>query len=111
MSRIIKVGEDGIMEVRLYMKISRRDYPELVSLLDGQSRRDQNRIVKSLVFRGALAGTKQIPIDIPAMRSRIAPNPAPPAELEELGPADWLTEDEMAKAFEFAMGSSTIAHS
>ena len=111
MPRIIEADSDGTIVVRLYMKLNRSEYPELVALIDGLPRRKQNRIMKSLVFRAALASAQNIPTELPPVHSRTPLNATPHVEADESGPCDWLTPEDMAKAFEFGMGSPAIEKS
>lgn len=111
MQGIIEANEDGNIAIRLYMTVNKRSFPELVGLLDGLSRRDQNRLVKGLILRGLLAGQQAsaaAPMEI--LRTTRTPETTDGVDEMDSGSVDWLTQEDMDKAFEFAMGAPANAN-
>jgi hypothetical protein len=109
MPRIIAANEDGSIAIRFYMTVNPATFPELVGSLQGLTRREQNRVVKGLILRGLLANAKEAAAAAALGVPQTNRNP-PPAEVGELGSTDWLTAEDMAKAFEFAMGAPANAN-
>ena len=55
----LEEGSDGdTIELRVYIKVSKRGHPELASLLAGLNKREQSRLVSALVFRGAIVSAQ-----------------------------------------------------
>ncbi|MDO9100043.1 MAG: hypothetical protein Q7V53_04770 [Caldisericota bacterium] len=111
MSTASEDQQDDSIEIRLYMKVSKRAYPELATLLQGLPRRELNRRVKALVLRAALAETNQIHLDRPATRVAAAPMPLEQPAFTESGLLDGLTSGDLDKVFEFGMGMPAHAAS
>ncbi len=115
-------GNDGdTIELRVYIKVSKRGHPELASLLAGLNKREQSRLVSALVFRGAMLSAQ--PASVAMMQVATAYVPTDPTALQQTGVAsvdasvqgpselmDGLTADDLAKAFEFAMGAPVNAN-
>lgn len=113
----LEEGSDGdTIELRVYIKVSKRGHPELASLLAGLSKREQSRLVSALVFRGAMVSAQ--PVSVATMQVSTAPTARQQAGVASVaasvhGPSDLIdgfTADDMDKAFEFAMGAPANAN-
>lgn len=116
----LEEGSDGdTIELRVYIKVSKRGHPELASLLAGLNKREQSRLVSALVFRGAMVSAQ--PVSVATTQVASAFVPTTPTALQQTGDAsavasvqgtfelmDGLTVDDMTKAFEFAMGAQAM---
>ena len=122
MSAPLEEGNDGdTIELRVYIKVSKRGHPELASLLAGLNKREQSRLVSALVFRGAMVGAQPVPI---ATTQVVTPYvPRIPSALNQTGGAnaavsaqdtselmDGFTVEDLAAAFQFAMGTPANAN-
>ncbi len=117
----LEEGSDGdTIELRVYIKVSKRGHPELASLLAGLNKREQSRLVSALVFRGAIVSAQ--PASVATMQVATAYVPTTPTARPQTGGVsvaasvqgtselmDGFTADDLAKALEFAMGGPANA--
>jgi hypothetical protein len=110
-------GNDGdTIELRVYIKVSKRGHPELASLLAGLSKREQSRLLSALVFRGAMVSAQ--PVSVATMQVATAPTACQQTGVASVIASvqgtselmDGFTADDMDRAFEFAMGAPAIAN-
>lgn len=122
MTAPLEEGSDAdTIELRVYIKVSKRGHPELASLLAGLNKREQSRLVSALVFRGAMVSAQPVSVATPQITSAFVPTT--PTAIQQTGGASaaasvqgtfelmgGLTADDLAKAFEFAMGAPANAN-
>ena len=101
MPQIIEADAEGNIAIRLYMTVNKRSFPELAGLLEGLSRRDQNRVVKGLILRGFLASDLQT--------SSITRPDKPVTKQVDFGSAASITGASLTKAMDSGATADTGA--
>jgi hypothetical protein len=122
MPALLEKPDDGdSIELRVYIKVSKRGHPELASLMAGLNKREQSRLVKALVIRGAMASAQPVSVAANHDTTAYASAPSPGRSKSETDSVagvverpfeliDGFTADDMDKAFEFAMGAPANAN-
>ncbi|MDP3135905.1 MAG: hypothetical protein Q8N17_06175 [Burkholderiaceae bacterium] len=122
MPALLEKPDDGdTIELRVYIKVSKRGHPELASLMEGLNKREQSRLVKALVIRGAMASAQPVSVAANHDTTAYASAPSPGRSKSETDSVasvverpfelmDGLTPDDLASGLGFAMGSTAIAN-